>query len=237
MTDVFIINESAAACSTIAAAIMEKADMRVCGMATSVREVLDMVGYMDGCDVILVSANLPDAGTLKVVRTIKGASSIKMLVTGVDEENQSVLQFIEAGATGYTLARDSLRTLIDHIQAVNNGKALISPKLAATLMHRVAELAAACPAQEVPDECLLELTPREREVVDLIGKGLSNQEIASELFISVGTVKNHVHNILQKLEVNSRHDVVAWWNGDPVAAGLNGAAGGRPPAASFATRG
>ena len=232
MIEVFIVNESRAACNMIAARLMNEPDMCVGGMAASVSEALDLIQDIDGRDVVLVSANLPNNGALKLVRSLKSICSAKPLLTGLARDTEEILEYIEAGVAGYALDTDPLDDLARNVHAVHSGKALISPRLAATLIHRIAELAAVRPAPEVDENIVLDLTPREREVIDLIGDGLSNQEIAHRLVISVGTVKNHVHNILQKLEVDTRYDAAACWNGDAILSGLNGAIMSRSPSQS-----
>ncbi len=96
-----------------------------------------------------------------------------------------------------------------HIRAAHAGKARVSPDIAAALMSRVAELAQLVSQASISPEAG-ELTPREMEVLKLIGQGLTNQEIAEHLVIELGTVKNHVHNILNKLGVSSRRDAVGY---------------------------
>jgi DNA-binding NarL/FixJ family response regulator len=239
MIEVFIVNESRAACNVISGELVNEPDICVTGMATSVSEAFDIIARMNGCDVVLVSANLPNAGALKLVRSLKGTCSAKPLLTALARDTGEVLEYleyIEAGVAGFALGSDPADDLAAHVRAVHSGKALISPKLAATLMHRLAELASVRPALDLDEDVVLDLTPREREVIDLIGNGLSNQEIAHRLVISVGTVKNHVHNILQKLEVDTRYDAAACWNGDAILSGLNGAIMSRRSPSQWPTR-
>jgi DNA-binding NarL/FixJ family response regulator len=87
----------------------------------------------------------------------------------------------------------------------------VSPGIAAALMSRVAEYAQLLDDVDAGVGVAADVTPREQEILDLIGQGLTNQQIAEQLVIEVGTVKNHVHSILQKLDANSRHEAAATW--------------------------
>jgi len=136
--------------------------------------------------------------------------SVKVLVLGLGESKERVLRYVEAGADGYVLKNDSVDDLLRHIRAAQRGKALVSPKIAAALMSRVTELAQLFAEIESGISESADLTPREREILELIGQGLTNQEIADRLVIEVGTVKNHVHSILQKLDVSSRQDAASY---------------------------
>jgi DNA-binding NarL/FixJ family response regulator len=100
--------------------------------------------------------------------------------------------------------------MIECIRNAQENQAIVSPKMAAVLMSRVVELARLLAEIKPAVYETNGLTPREMEVLSLIEKGMSNQEIADRLFIEVGTVKNHVHSILEKLEVGSRNDAAAY---------------------------
>jgi DNA-binding NarL/FixJ family response regulator len=101
--------------------------------------------------------------------------------------------------------------LLRNIRAAYRGEALVSPEIAGALMSRVTELAQIfAEVTSIPES--VELTSREHEVLKLVAKDLSNQEIADRLVIEVGTVKNHVHSILQKLNASSREDAAAYWS-------------------------
>jgi DNA-binding NarL/FixJ family response regulator len=121
----------------------------------------------------------------------------KMLVIGQETEKE-VIDCIRYGAAGYCLQSASLETLTQTIEALSLGESLCSPKLAAELFAQTAE-------QPFLD---IHLTTREKEVLHLLDKNLSNKEIASDLNISVQTVKNHIHNMLQKLKLDGRKEAV-----------------------------
>jgi len=212
MIRVLLVNEIPLTCNAIASVLEEEADMTVVGCAHTPEEAL-VLGA--GCDVALVNTDLGRARALELVYTLKEAApKAQVLVLGLTESREQVLQFVQAGVTGYVLADDSVDDMILRIRSACEGHALVSPKIAGALMRRLSELArqATQPmaAAGTNGDGGQELTPRELEILNLIAEGMSNRQIAEELVIEVGTVKNHVHNILQKLEVNSREDAAAY---------------------------
>jgi DNA-binding NarL/FixJ family response regulator len=198
----------------MSAALEDEPDIQVVGWATSVDEALSIV-RSENCDVVLVRNNLPNEGALELTQALKDdGSAVKVLVIGVAEQEEVILRFIEAGAAGYVLADDSVTDLVKNIHAAAHGEALVSPEIAGALISRITELTEvrAIPEYRHRLDQVADLTTREQEVLELIGAGLSNQEIADRLVIEVGTVKNHVHSILQKLDVSDRDDAAAHWH-------------------------
>ncbi|CAN5700451.1 two-component system response regulator LnrK [soil metagenome] len=162
------------------------------------------------CDLILVSVTLPHNGAAMLTAAVtKMDRSIKILITGLVETKTVILRWLEAGAAGYVHADESLATLLHKIRRAAQGECLLSPVIAAALLARVGEL-----KQQISqlngwqtlntDELYSELTVRECEVLDLIEQRYSNQRIGNALYIELGTVKNHVHNIMAKLGVRNR---------------------------------
>lgn len=183
-------------------------DLEVIGSATSVAEALAL---LKECDMVLVNAALPDNGALRLVQTISRAEpSVKILVMGLREIEPAVVQYVEAGADGFVHRDDSPQTLLEHIRAARRDAALVSPRIAATLISRLNELATAVSEHQPTSANLEELTPREREVLELMGQGLNNEEVANRLFITRGTVKNHAHKIYKKLNASSRKEAIAF---------------------------
>ena len=189
----------------LAAAILRaEPDMEVVGCVTSAEEAIDRVAM---CDIVLVSPRLPDDAALKLTSSISERHpSVKVLIFGLSESTEHVLKYIEAGAAGYVIKESEVDDLLHRIRAAAEDKAFVSPEIAASLMSRVATYAQLFTDVETERNVTATLTPREREVLELIGLGLSNHEIASRLVIEVGTVKNHVHRMLRKLGVSSRQD-------------------------------
>jgi two-component system, NarL family, nitrate/nitrite response regulator NarL len=209
MIRIVIVHPSLLVCSLYSSVLDQRPNMEVVGRATTVKEALMRVQESD-CNLILVSANLEDNGALALTRKIaQEHPELKVLVVGMPESKYVILQCVMAGASGYVLQDVSVDQLLQNIRAAEEDKALVSPTMAAALIDHVAELAHISARPYIQPEAYSELTARELEVLQLIDEGLTNQEISNELVIEVGTVKNHVHNILRKLDVASREDAAA----------------------------
>jgi len=157
-------------------------------------------------DVALVNVADGDHGLVRAIRALDQRMAI--IVVGLAEREEDVLACAEAGVAGYLLRTEPLEHLLLVMRSVVAGEALCSPRVTALLLRRVQSLAAtqhpSSPRAQVPD-----LTAREVEVLRLLDLGLSNQEISERLSISVRTVKNHVHNILEKAGARRRGEAVA----------------------------
>ena len=205
MIHVLIIDEVPLICSVLASILKEEPDFQVVGCASTLDEARL---YLEKCDLALVSTTMPDEAPLELIRSLaKIDSSAKMVAIGLADSEEIILPYVEAGIAGYVLRDDSVEELLQKIRAIHQGEAPVSSQIAAALMLRVAELKELCVDPSDGAETLEALTPREREVLDLLQQNLSNQEIAERLVIELGTVKNHVHNILKKLNLTSRRDV------------------------------
>jgi two-component system, NarL family, nitrate/nitrite response regulator NarL len=146
------------------------------------------------------------AGAVAVLSAIAGAAPhAQVIAVGVFETEQQVIACAEAGVAGYLLRHESLAQLGAVVQSVLRGETICSPQVAATLLRRVATLA----AERRSADGTAQLTVREREVLQLVDLGMSNRDIAERLSIEVRTVKNHVHNILEKLQVHRRGEAAA----------------------------
>ena len=210
MIRILVVHQTRLISSIISSVLDEEEDIIVLGQATSTDGALERL-RKEPCEIVLVAATLPENGALKITEAVaQMESGPKVLVIGLPKSKNAILQYVAAGASGYVLQEVSTERLLDHIRAVYDGKAIISPDIAAALMNHISELAQISTQTDIDPSAYSELTPREREVLELIGEEYSNQQIADRLFIEVGTVKNHVHNILKKLDVSSRHEAAAY---------------------------
>jgi DNA-binding NarL/FixJ family response regulator len=181
--------------------LLENHGFDVVGEASDGAEAIALAGQ-EIPDVVLMDISMPGTNGVEATRRIRIATPhtrVVMLTVSTDEED--VNEAILAGASGYLLKDASIEAIISAVAAASRGEALLSPTIAGRLLQRIRadELFI-----EVPPEAHLRLTDREREVLQLIAVGRDNSQIAEELFISVQTVKNHVGNILAKLEVENR---------------------------------
>jgi two-component system, NarL family, nitrate/nitrite response regulator NarL len=179
-----------------------RAGIDVVGTARSSEEAVERVDEMRPA-VLLLDMAMP--GSLDTVQVLANRRpELKTLALCVPEVESEVIACAEAGVAGYVTREASLDDVVAAVKTAARGESICSPRIVASLFRRVATLAA-----ERSREPTALLTAREREVAELINNGLSNKEIAAELQIELPTVKNHVHNILEKLGVHRRGEAAA----------------------------
>jgi DNA-binding NarL/FixJ family response regulator len=190
------------------AAVLDSCDgLEVVATAGTTTEALALVDERQP-DVVLADTTLPENEGL--IRALShGATNIHVIALGLRECEDDIIAYSEAGATALVTRDSSIEELILTIDRAVDGELRCSPVVAAVLLRRVRSLAAASKALR-PD---VALTRRELEILALVDQGLSNKQIGSELLIQVPTVKNHVHNILAKLDVERRSEAAAWLRG------------------------
>ncbi|MFP5256718.1 MAG: response regulator [Acidimicrobiia bacterium] len=160
-------------------------------------------------DVVLMDVRMPRVSGIEATSTIaERVPTTKILMLTVSDEEDDLYDAIKAGATGYLLKEISIEEVASAIRAVVSGQSLISPSMASKLLTEFTNLSKrADERQSVPTP---RLTERELEVLKLVAQGLTNRDIAGELYISENTVKNHVRNILEKLHLHSRMEAVVY---------------------------
>jgi two-component system NarL family response regulator len=160
-------------------------------------------------DVVLMDVRMPRRGGIEACGAIKAAvPSARIVMLTMSEDEGDLYQAIKAGASGYLLKDLPIDELASSIRAVQTGQSLISPALASKLLTEFAAMAKRGDnGQSVPAP---KLTAREMEVLRLVARGMNNRGISRELFISENTVKNHVRNILEKLQLHSRMEAVVY---------------------------
>ncbi len=209
-TRIFIVHENQPLANQAIAALTKGADIRVMDALSTAGEALAYIGE-DNCDVVLISSTLPQEGALKVIKTLRQRNvKAKMIVTGLSHETNAIIRYIAAGAAGYALSEEGVDGWMKQILAVQSGKPLLSKSVVAALMAHLSSLSRLTTRFEPKAAYYGELTEREIEVFRLLAAGESNQGIADKLIIGVGTVKNHVHNILKKLHLRNRKEAATY---------------------------
>jgi DNA-binding NarL/FixJ family response regulator len=160
-------------------------------------------------DIVLMDVRMPKRGGIDACTAIKDAvPSAKIIMLTISDEEADLYDAIKAGASGYLLKEISIEEVAAAIRAVNEGQSLISPSMASKLLTEFASMIKRTDdRQQVPTP---RLTDREMEVLKLVAKGLNNRDIAKQLFLSENTVKNHIRNIREKLQLHSRMEAVIY---------------------------
>lgn len=158
-------------------------------------------------DVVLLDVRMPKQSGIEACVAIKEAvPTAKIIMLTMSDEEADLYEAVKSGASGYLLKDSSIEEVAQGIRVVADGQSLISPSMAAKLIDEFKTMSkperSAGPA--------LKLTERELEVLRLVARGLSNRDVASQLAISENTVKNHVRNILEKLQLHSRMEAVMY---------------------------
>ena len=158
-------------------------------------------------DVVLV--DVPRSGRAAAIRAVlDGAPETRVIAFGVAEVEGEVIDLAEAGASGYVSDQASVGDLLRAVKSVSQDELHCSPTIAAALLRRVGRRTPPADLSRLTAETQ-PLTCREHEVLQLVAGGLSNKQIARRLHLALPTVKNHVHSILQKLQVGSRTEALA----------------------------
>jgi DNA-binding NarL/FixJ family response regulator len=170
MIRVLLVNEAGLVCDVLARILNDEVDLQTMGPVTSADDALALAPK---ADVVLVGTQLPEEGALELTRRLSDAApAAKVLVMGLEETEEEILAFVEAGADGYVLRDDSVDDLLTRVRAAHGGEALVSPGIAAAIMSRVSELASLFPRVNRVAGKQGDLTRREREVLNLVAKGL-----------------------------------------------------------------
>ncbi|HEX5248194.1 MAG TPA: response regulator transcription factor [Gaiellales bacterium] len=185
--------------------ILELAGMEVVGEAADGREAVELCRRL-APDVVLMDVRMPVMDGIEATRQIAAAApQTRTLILTTFDQDENVYRALEAGASGFLLKDAGRERLVDAIETVARGEALVAPQI---LERLVAHYVAAPPVEARRPPALDELTERELEVLRLIGLGLSNDEIAARLYVSMATVKTHVRHVLAKLALRDRVQAV-----------------------------
>jgi DNA-binding NarL/FixJ family response regulator len=181
--------------------LLEDQGVKVVAEASTGKEALRHVREL-APDVVLMDLNMPVMNGVEATRQIGDIAPLtRVVVLTISDRDGDIVDAILAGACGYLLKDSSIHDLLRGISAASVGESLISPQIASKVLR---ELRAARPSPQAAERLRSELTERELEVLRLIANGKDNAQIAAELHISAKTVKNHISNILMKLQIQNR---------------------------------
>ena len=205
MTRVLIADDDDLMRAGLAAVLSSDPSIEVVGEASTGQEAVEGARRLRP-EVVLMDVRMPDLDGIAATAALAGSgSSSRVLILTTFEQDDYVFGALRAGASGFLLKRTRPEELIAAVHTVAAGEALLSPSVTRRVIDRVAGDRPTVAPDAPPVE---ELTPREREVLELIAQGLSNAEIAAELTVEESTVKTHVKRILMKLGLRDRVQAV-----------------------------
>lgn len=206
MITVLIADDQAVVRAGLRMIIEAQGDLAVVAEAANGSEAADLAASVKP-DVALMDIRMPDLDGIEATRRIvQSGSATRVLVLTTYGLDENVYDALRAGASGFLIKTDSPERLVDAIRVVAAGEALLAPEVTRRLIDRF--VSAARPGE--PSRELESLTARELDVLKLVARGLSNAEIAAELYVSEGTVKTHVGRILTKLDLRDRTQAVVY---------------------------
>ena len=181
--------------------LLEEQGVQVIGEAANGQQALRLVGEL-APEVVIMDLNMPGISGVDTTRQLASIAPLtRVVVLTISADDDDVMNAVMAGACGYLLKDSSIQELIAGIQAAATGESLISPQIAAKVLQR---LRSQTTSEDAAATIRTELSDRELEVLKLIANGKDNAQIARELYISPKTVKNHISNILMKLQIENR---------------------------------
>jgi DNA-binding NarL/FixJ family response regulator len=196
--------------------------IEIVGQASTGREAVHRARRL-APDVVLMDVRMPDLDGIAATRELtRAAPAVRVLILTTFEQDDYVFGAMRAGASGFLLKRTRPEELIAGVHTIAAGDALLSPSVTRRVIDRMAQQ----PTPKLADQAKLdELTPREREVLALVARGLSNREIAAELVVEEATVRSHIRRILMKLDLRGRVQIVIF----AYETGVNRPAGSATP--------
>jgi DNA-binding NarL/FixJ family response regulator len=205
MTRVLIADDDGLMRAGLIELLVEEPDIEIVGEASTGREAVERASRLDP-DVVLMDVRMPELDGIGATRELTvAAPRARVLILTTFEQDDYVFGALRAGASGFLLKRSRPEDLIAAVHTVAAGDSLLSPSVTRRVIDRMAQQ----PMPELAAAAKLDaLTRREREVLELIARGLSNREIATQLFVEESTVRTHVKRIQMKLQLRDRVQIV-----------------------------
>ncbi|MFO7193732.1 MULTISPECIES: response regulator transcription factor [Thermocrispum] len=216
MIEVFVVDDHEIARLGVASLLEEQPDMTVTGQASTARQALARIPALRP-DVAVLDVRLPDGDGVELCRELRGKlPELKCLMLTSSTDEQAMLEAVLAGAAGYVVKDIRSARLVEAIRLVAAGQSLLDARASAVLLRRLR-------GDDADAGPLKDLSDRERELLELIGEGLTNRQIAERMYLAEKTVKNYVSRLLAKLGMRGRAQLAA------LAVRQRGAAGKPPP--------
>ncbi len=210
MINLLLVDDQSLICQGLAAVLNQEADLQVVGAAENGQAAIDQVKSLQP-DVVLMDIRMPVMTGIEATRLIaEQFPNVKVLMLSTFDEDRDIAQSVRAGAKGYLLKDMPAQELAEAIRLVHRGYSQMAPGLIEKLVTSVTDPDDAVPQTE--PEALKLLPPRERDVLQLIGKGLTNRQIATQLNLAEGTVKTYVTHILNRLVLQNRSQLAIFAN-------------------------
>jgi len=207
MIRLLLVDDQALVRQGLATLLALESDFEIIGQATNGNEAVSLAGEHSP-DVVLMDIRMPVCDGVAATGLIKrDHPDIKVLVLTTFDDDELIVQAMAAGASGYLLKNSPMEQLASAIRSVSNGYTQLGPTIAPKIFSRLSK--GSNPAKAAVDLEKM-FTARELEVLRLLGEGKSNKEIAKTLYITEGTVKNHITKILSQLEVRDRTQAALW---------------------------
>jgi DNA-binding NarL/FixJ family response regulator len=205
MTSVLIADDDALMRAGLAELLAGEPQIEVVGQASTGREAVDRGRRLDP-DVVLMDVRMPDMDGIEATRALmRAAPRMRVVILTTFEQDDYIFGALRAGASGFLLKRTRPEELIAAVHTVAAGDSLLSPSVTRRVVERMAQQ----PTPDLAGQAKLdELTPREREVLELVASGLSNREIGAQLIVEDATVRSHIRRILMKLGLRDRVQIV-----------------------------
>jgi DNA-binding NarL/FixJ family response regulator len=165
----------------------------------------------DALDVVLLDVHMPGGGGVEILRRVAPKKpALRFLALSVSDAPEDVIAVIRAGARGYITKSSTGQEIAEAVERIAAGDAAFSPKLAGFVLDAFKSGVPTSVDHDAVDPELEQLTPREREVLQLIARGYAYKEVARRLNLSVKTIETHVSSVLRKLQLSSRHELARW---------------------------
>lgn len=203
MTRILLVDDHEVVRQGLRSLIDQEDDLRVVGEAGTADEAIRRAGY-DSPDLVVLDVRLPDGSGVDVCRELrKRFPELKIMMLTSHSDGDALRAAVRAGADGFVLKQVDLKYIIDSIRRVAAGKPTIDPALSSEIIRFIR-------GETGDDPVVAQMTEQERQILDLLGDGLSNREIADRVYLAEKTVKNYVSRILAKLGMSTRSEAAAF---------------------------